>query len=57
MIFFFPAKIQVAVGIVLIVAGLAVLHSFVLAGIGALGVALGATRYVRSRHTGGIQDP
>lgn len=55
MLFFFPAKIQVVVGVVLIVVGLAVLHSFVAAGLGALGVAFGATRFVRSRRPGGIQ--
>jgi len=57
MLFFFPAKIQAVVGVVFIVAGLTVLHSFILVALGAAGVAFGATRYVRSRHTGGIQDP
>jgi hypothetical protein len=55
MLFFFPAKIQAAVGVVLIVAGLTVLHSFILTGLGVLGVAFGATRYVRSRRANGLQ--
>jgi hypothetical protein len=55
MLFFFPAKIQVAVGVVVAVVGLTVLHSFILAGVGVLGVAFGATRYVRSRRLNGSQ--
>jgi hypothetical protein len=55
MLFFFPAKIQAVVGVVMIVAGLTVLHSFILAGLGVLGVAFGATRYVRSRRSNGFQ--
>ena len=51
MLFFFPAKIQLVVGIVFIVVGLAVVHSFVLAGIGVLGVAFGGTRVLRSART------
>jgi len=43
------------VGVVFIVAGLTVLHSFILAGLGVLGVAFGATRYVRSRRADGFQ--
>ena len=53
MLFFFPAKIQVAVGVVLLVAGLAVLHSLIIAGVGVLGVAFGAVRVVRSRRPNG----
>ncbi len=55
MLFFFPAKIQAVVGVVFIVAGLTVVHSFILAGLGVLGVAFGATRYVRSRRANGFQ--
>ena len=55
MLIFFPAKVQAVVGVVLIVAGLTVLHSFILAGAGVLGVAFGATRYVRSRRPNGFQ--
>jgi hypothetical protein len=32
-----------------------VLHGFILAGLGAVAVAFGATRYVRSRRTNGFQ--
>ena len=55
MLFFFPAKIQAVVGVVLIVVGLAVLHSFIMAGLGVVGVVFGATRYVRSRRPNGFQ--
>jgi uncharacterized membrane protein (Fun14 family) len=55
MLFFFPAKIQAVVGVVFIVVGLAVLHSFLLAGVGVLGVAFGASRYLRSRRLNGSQ--
>jgi hypothetical protein len=54
MFFFFPAKIQVVVGVVLIVVGLTVLHGFILAGVGLLGVAVGSARYVRSRRANGL---
>lgn len=55
MLFFFPAKIQVVVGIILIVAGLTVLHNFIAAGFGVLGVAFGTARYLRSRRPNGMQ--
>lgn len=55
MLFFFPAKVQLVVGVVLIVVGLAVVHSFVMAGIGVLGVAFSASRLFRTRRPGGIQ--
>jgi hypothetical protein len=55
MLFFFPAKFQAVVGVVFIVAGLTLLHSFILVGLGAAGVAFGATRYVRSRRSNGFQ--
>jgi uncharacterized membrane protein (Fun14 family) len=55
MVFFFPAKVQIVAGVVLLVVGLAVLHSFILAGVGVLGVAFGATRYLRSGRLNGFQ--
>ena len=55
MLFFFPAKIQAVVGVIFIVVGLTVLHSFVMAGLGVLGVAFGVTRYVRSHRANGFQ--
>ena len=55
MLFFFPAKIQVAVGIVLLVVGLAVMHSVIIAGVGVLGVAFGAVRVVRTQRPNGSQ--
>ena len=55
MVFFFPAKVQIVAGVVLLVVGLAVLHSFILAGVGVLGVAFGASRYLRSRRLNGSQ--
>ncbi len=56
MLFFFPAKIQAVVGVVMIVAGLTVLHSFILAGLGVVAIAFGATRSVRSRRPNGSQQ-
>jgi uncharacterized membrane protein (Fun14 family) len=55
MLFFFPPKIQAVVGVVMIVVGLTVLHSFVLAGLGVVAIGFGATRYVRSRRPNGFQ--
>jgi hypothetical protein len=55
MLFFFPAKIQAVAGVVFIVVGLTVLHSFILAGVGVLGVAFGASRYLRSRRSNAFQ--
>jgi hypothetical protein len=55
MLFFFPAKVQVVVGIVLLVVGIAVLHSFITAGLGVLGLAFGTARYVRSRRSNAFQ--
>jgi hypothetical protein len=55
MLFFFPAKVQIVAGIVLLVVGLTVLHGFILAGVGVLGVAFGTTRYLRSRRLNGSQ--
>ena len=40
----------------MIVAGLTVLHSFILAGLGVVAIAFGATRYVRSRRPNGSQQ-
>ena len=42
MLFFFPAKIQAVVGVVMIVAGLTVVHSFIMVGLGVVGIAFGA---------------
>lgn len=55
MLFFFPAKIQAVVGVVMIVAGLTVVHSFIMVGLGVVGIAFGAARYVRSRRPNGFQ--
>jgi hypothetical protein len=55
LMFFLPPVVQVALGVVILVVGLAVAHTYVIAGIGILGIAIGATRYVRSRRPHGIQ--
>jgi hypothetical protein len=56
MLFFFPAKVQLVAGIVLLVVGIAVLHSFITAGLGVLGLAFGTARIVRSRRPRGVQQ-
>jgi hypothetical protein len=55
LMFFLPPVVQVALGVVILVVGLAVVHMYVIAGIGILGIAVGATRYVRSRRPNGFQ--
>jgi hypothetical protein len=53
LLFFLPAIVQVAIGVVVLVIGLA-LHYYIIAGIGIVGIAVGATRYVRSRRPNGL---
>ena len=53
LLFFLPPAVQVAVGLVVLVVGLA-LHYFIIAGIGLVGIAVGATRYARSRRANGL---
>ena len=55
LLFFLPPVVQVAIGVVVLVVGLAVLHMYIVAGIGLVGIAVGATRYVRSRRPSGLQ--
>ena len=47
--------VQVAIGVVVLVVGLAVMHMYIIAGVGLVGIAVGATRYVRSRRPSGLQ--
>jgi hypothetical protein len=54
LLFFLPPVVQVAIGVVGLVVGLA-LHLTIIAAIGAVGIAVGATRYVRSRRSNGFQ--
>jgi hypothetical protein len=54
-LFFLPPLIQVAVGVVILVIGLALLHSVIIAGAGVVGLAVGAARYARSRRPNGFQ--
>jgi hypothetical protein len=55
LVFFLPPVVQVAVGVVGLVVGIALLHSVLIAGFGVLGVAVGGLRYVRSRQANGLQ--
>jgi uncharacterized membrane protein (Fun14 family) len=55
LLFLLPPAVQVAIGVVVFVVGLAVVHMYIIAGIGLVGIAVGATRYVRSRRPNGIQ--
>jgi uncharacterized membrane protein (Fun14 family) len=56
MLLFVPPLVQVAIGVILLVAGLAVLHLYVVAGVGIVSIAIGATRYVRSRRGNGARS-
>lgn len=53
LLFLLPPIVQVAIGVVVLVVGLAV-HMYIIAGVGIVGIAVGATRYVRSRRTNGL---
>jgi hypothetical protein len=55
LLFFLPPVVQVAVGVVVLVVGVALLHSVLIAAFGVLGVAVGGVRYVRSRQASGLQ--
>ena len=55
LLFFLPPVVQALIGIVILVLGLALAHSVIIAGIGVLGVAVGGVRYVRSRRANGLQ--
>ena len=55
LLFFLPPLVQVAIGIVTLVIGMALLHSAIIAGFGVVGVAIGGVRYVRSRRPNGFQ--
>jgi xanthine/uracil permease len=54
LLFFLPPVIQVVIGVVILVIGLALLHSVILAAAGLVGVAVGGVRYVRSRRSNGL---
>jgi hypothetical protein len=54
LLFFLPPIVQVLIGVAVIAIGLAV-HMYIVAGIGIVGIAVGATRYVRSRRPNGFQ--
>ena len=55
LLFLLPPVVQVAIGVVVFVVGLAVQHMYIVAGAGLVGIAVGATRYVRSRRANGLQ--
>ena len=55
LLFFLPPVVQVAIGVVIAVIGLVLLHSVIIAGAGLAGVAVGGVRYVRSRQANGLQ--
>jgi len=54
LLFFLPPVVQVAISVVGLVVGVALLHSVLIAGFGVLGVAVGGLRYVRSRQASGL---
>ena len=55
LLFFLPPVVQAAIGVVILVVGLVLLHSVIIAGAGLAGVAVGGVRYVRSRQANGLQ--
>jgi hypothetical protein len=55
LLFFLPPVVQVAISVVGLVVGVALLHSVLIAGIGAVGIGVGAIRFVRSRRPNGLQ--
>ena len=55
LLFFLPPVVQVAIGVVIAVIGLVLLHSVIIIVAGVLGVAVGGVRYVRSRQANGLQ--
>ncbi len=55
MLLFLPPLVQVLIGVVILVIGLALAQSVIVAGFGVVGVAVGATRYVRSRRSTGLR--
>lgn len=55
LLFLLPPIVQALIGVVILVVGIAVAHSVIIAGIGVLGVAVGGVRYVRSRRANGLQ--
>ena len=54
-LFFLPPVVQVVIGVLILVVGLALLHSTLLAAIGVLGVAVGGARYLRRRSGNGVR--
>ena len=54
-LFFLPPVVQAIIGVVILIVGVALLHSVILAGTGVLGVAVGGARFVRSRRANGFQ--
>jgi hypothetical protein len=55
LMFFLPPVVQVVIGVLILVVGLALLHSTLLAAIGILGVAVGGARYLRRRSGNGVR--
>lgn len=55
LLFLLPPVVQAAIGVVIAVVGLALMHSYIVAGVGAVGIAVGAARWVRARRPNGFQ--
>ena len=54
-LFFLPPIVQAVVGVAVLVVGLALMHSVIVAVAGALGVTIAGARYLRSRRPNGFQ--
>jgi uncharacterized membrane protein len=53
-LFLLPPVVQALIGVVILVVGLAVFHSAILAGVGVLGLTVGAVRWVRKQRGNGL---
>jgi xanthine/uracil permease len=52
--FFLPPVVQVVIGVVILVVGLALFHSVIIAAVGGVGLAVGAVRWVRKQRGTGL---
>jgi len=55
MLLFLPPVVQAVLGVVILVIGVVVLHSVIIAALGVLGLAVGGYRWTRSRRKDGYQ--
>ncbi|HTX26695.1 MAG TPA: hypothetical protein VME19_06725 [Streptosporangiaceae bacterium] len=54
LMFFLPPVVQAVIGVVLLVVGVAVFHSVIIAAVGGVGLAVGAVRWARKQRGNGL---